>query len=167
VRAAVVVDDAGAAPPPAQPVTPVVPMPIADVEAEESAPMPQAQAAAVLDHEILAELRAVLGGELDKLIALFLEDTPLLLARLEAAALAPDFHELREAAHSLKSSSANLGAMALSAAAKRVELGARMLTLDRPAVAVALIATEFARARMALLTEADSDARRSSDSLSA
>jgi signal transduction histidine kinase/CheY-like chemotaxis protein len=167
VRAAVVVDDAGAAPPPAQPVTPVVPMPIADVEAEDAAPMPQAQAAAVLDHEILAELRAVLGGELDKLIALFLEDTPLLLARLEAAALAPDFHELREAAHSLKSSSANLGAMALSAAAKRVELGARMLTLDRPAVAVALIATEFARARMALLTEADSDARRSSDSLSA
>ena len=167
VRTAVVVDDAGAAPPPAQPVTPVVPMPIADVEAEEAAPMPQAQAAAVLDHEILAELRAVLGGELDKLIALFLEDTPLLLARLEAAALAPDFHELRAAAHSLKSSSANLGAMALSAAAKRVELGARMLTLDRPAVAVALIATEFARARMALLTEADSDARRSSDSLSA
>ena len=169
VRAAVVVDDAGAAPLPAQPVTPtpVVPMPVADVEAEEAAPMPQAQAAAVLDHETLAELRAVLGGELDKLIALFLEDTPLLLARLEAAALAPDFHELREAAHSLKSSSANLGAMALSAAAKRVELGARMLTLDRPAVAVALIATEFARARMALLTEADSDARRSSDSLSA
>jgi signal transduction histidine kinase/CheY-like chemotaxis protein len=169
VRAAVVVDDAGAAPLPAQPVTPtpVVPMPVADVEAEEAAPMPQAQAAAVLDHEILAELRAVLGGELDKLIALFLEDTPLLLARLEAAALAPDFQELREAAHSLKSSSANLGAMALSAAAKRVELGARMLTLDRPAVAVALIATEFARARMALLTEADSDARRSSDSLSA
>jgi len=169
VRAAVIVDDTGAAPLPAQPVTPtpVIPMPIADVEAEEAAPMPQAQAAAVLDHEILAELRAVLGGELDKLIALFLEDTPLLLARLEAAALAPDFHELREAAHSLKSSSANLGAMALSAAAKRVELGARMLTLDRPAVAVALIATEFARARMALLTEADSDARRSSDSLSA
>ena len=169
VRAAVIVDDTGAAPLPAQPVTPtpVIPMPIADVEAEEAAPMPQAQAAAVLDHEILAELRAVLGGELDKLIALFLEDTPLLLARLEAAALAPDFQELREAAHSLKSSSANLGAMALSAAAKRVELGARMLTLDRPAVAVALIATEFARARMALLTEADSDARRSSDSLSA
>jgi signal transduction histidine kinase/CheY-like chemotaxis protein len=40
VRAAVVVDDAGAAPPPAQPVTPVVPIPIADVEAEDAAPMP-------------------------------------------------------------------------------------------------------------------------------
>jgi len=41
--------------------------------------------------------------------------------------------------------------MALSAAAKRVELGARMQTLDRPAVAVALVASEFERAREALL----------------
>ena len=136
---------------------------------EEEAPAAPAAPVAVLDREILGELRAVLGGELDKLIDLFLDDTPLLLARLEAAALAPDFNELREAAHSLKSSSANLGAMALSAAAKRVELGARMMTLDRPAVAVAVIATEFARARMALLTDADNDAgaRRPTDTLSA
>jgi len=167
VRPAVAVDDAVAAPT-VQPVAPVpaAAAPMAAVE-EDAPALPTAPAAAVLDGDILAELRSVLGGELDKLIALFLEDTPLLLARLEAAALAPDFNELREAAHSLKSSSANLGAMSLSAAAKRVELGARMLTLDRPAVAVALIATEFARARMALLTAADSGAQRASDSLSA
>ena len=55
-----------------------------------------------------------------------------------------------EASHSLKSSSANLGAMALSAAAKRIELGARMETLDRPAVAVAMLTDEFERARAAL-----------------
>ena len=113
--------------------------------------MPTAAPALVIDREVLAELRSVLGNEVDKLIDLFLDDTPMLLARLEAAALAPDFEELREAAHSLKSSSANLGAMALSAAAKRVELGARIRTIDRPAVAVALIASEFARARVALL----------------
>ena len=104
----------------------------------------------MVDTAVLDELREVLGDEIDRLIALFLEDTPLLLARLEAAALAPDFNELREAAHSLKSSSANLGAMALSAAAKRVELGARMQTLDRPAVAVALVVAEFERVRDAL-----------------
>ena len=57
---------------------------------------------------------------------------------------------LRDAAHSLKSSSANLGAMSLSAAAKRVELGARERLLERPAVAVALVANEFNRARAAL-----------------
>ena len=123
------------------------------------APPPPAQVAAtsepVIEQEILNELRAVLGGEVDKLIDLFLDDTPMLLARLEAAALAPDFQQLHEAAHSLQSSSANLGAMVLSAAARRVELGARMQTLDRPAVAVALIAIEFARVRMALLANAD------------
>ena len=40
--------------------------------------------------------------------------------------------------------------MSLSNAAKKVELGARTQTLERPAVAVALIANEFARARQAL-----------------
>jgi sugar phosphate permease len=49
------------------------------------------------------------------------------------------------------SSCANVGAMALSAAARRVELAARSGLLDRPAVMVALIIAEFARARFALI----------------
>jgi HPt (histidine-containing phosphotransfer) domain-containing protein len=106
--------------------------------------------AAAIDQEILDELRAVLGNEVERLITVFLEATPPLIARLEAAALAPDYAALREAAHTLKSSSANLGALALSTAARRVELGARTQTLDRPAVAVALVAREFARASQAL-----------------
>ena len=57
---------------------------------------------------------------------------------------------MRDAAHTLQSASANVGAMALSTAAKRVELGARAHKLDRPAVAVALVIAEYARARMAL-----------------
>jgi len=106
---------------------------------------------ALIDRDVLDELRAVLGDEADRLVDVFLDDTPSLLAKLEAAALAPDFTALREAAHSLKSSSANLGALALSNAAKRVELGARMQTLDRPAVAVAMVVEEFNRARARLL----------------
>jgi HPt (histidine-containing phosphotransfer) domain-containing protein len=105
---------------------------------------------AAIDPEVIDELRAALGNEVERLINVFLDDTPMLIARLEAAALAPDLDMLREVAHSLKSSSANLGAMALSGAAKRVELGARMGTLDRPAVAVALVSNEFARACEAL-----------------
>jgi signal transduction histidine kinase/CheY-like chemotaxis protein len=104
----------------------------------------------VLDHEVLEELRAVLGGDLDHLIDVFLDDSPRLIAALEQAAIGPDYDALRDAAHSLKSSSANLGAMSLSTAAKRVELGARERLLERPAVAVALVANEFARARAAL-----------------
>jgi signal transduction histidine kinase/CheY-like chemotaxis protein len=104
----------------------------------------------VIDTEVIDELRLALGGEVEQLISMFLDDTPMLIARLEAAALAPDMDMLREVAHSLKSSSANLGAMALSSAAKRVELGVRTGTLDRPAVAVAMVSSEFTRASEAL-----------------
>ena len=104
----------------------------------------------VLDEETLEELYAVIGAEAARIVNVYLEDAPQLVAQLEQAALGPDFDALRDAAHSLKSSSANLGAMALSAAAKRVELGARMQTLDRPAVAVALVVAEFDRARKSL-----------------
>lgn len=123
--------------------------PAAEPTAPASAQRPPQPA--VLDLEIVDELRALLGGEVDRLIAVFLEDTPRLIQALENAAVKPDYTGLREAAHSLKSSSANLGAMSLSAAAKRVELGARAESLERPAVAVAVIANEFARARHALL----------------
>ena len=106
--------------------------------------------APVLDASVLDELRGILGGEVDRLIEVFLDDTPTIIAALETAAVGPDMDGLRNAAHTLKSSSANLGAMSLSNAAKRVELAARMGTLERPAVAVAMIANEFARARQAL-----------------
>ena len=52
--------------------------------------------------------------------------------------------------YTLKSASANLGAMALSAAAKRIELGARQGVLPRPAVAVAVLESEFRRAANAM-----------------
>ncbi len=104
----------------------------------------------VIDADVLDDLRALLGDEVDRLIDVFLDDTPRLLATLENAVDGPDYAALREAAHSLKSSSANLGAMSLSAAARRIESGARERNLERPAVAVALAANEFARARRAL-----------------
>ncbi len=104
----------------------------------------------VLDAAVLEELRSILGTEVDRLIEVFLDDTPRLVAALEAAAVGPDYDMLRNASHTLKSSSANLGAMSLSNAAKKLELATRTQTLERPAVAVALIANEFARARQAL-----------------
>ena len=116
-------------------------------------PSPQVQAVAqpqVIDMSILDELRDMLGDEVDRLIDLFLDDTPRLISALEASAIGPDYTSMRDAAHSLKSSSANLGALSLSAAAKRVEFGARQQSLERPAVAVALVANEFERAKLRL-----------------
>jgi CheY-like chemotaxis protein len=157
-------------PPPVAPVAPVASpapapfIPQAPAAFQHAAPAPAASPAAdpqagavkrpqpaIIDHDVIEELRSMLGGEVDRLIEVFLDDSPRLINDLEAATLAPDYDALRDAAHSLKSSSANLGAMSLSAAAKRVELAARERSLERPAVAVALIANEFHRARTALL----------------
>lgn len=147
--------------------------PVADASAPAVSPAPRPAAPSifpVLDHSMLDELREIAGDETVRIVGLFLEDAPRLIARLESASTVPDLEAMRDAAHTLKSSSANVGAMALSTAAKRVELGARAQKLDRPAVAVALVIAEYARARMALQgyiakLDRDSDATAQSSSL--
>ena len=104
-----------------------------------------------LDTGTLDELHDLLGNELNQLIAVYLEDAPKLMARLQAASVGPDWDELRNAAHTLKSSSANLGATTLSAVALSIEKGARERSLNKPAVAVAILSQELARVRTALL----------------
>ncbi len=104
----------------------------------------------VLDQTVLDDLFEIAGEETGAIIAVFLDDAPAQVAQLQAAAAVSDGNILREQAHSLKSASANLGALALSEAARRVEHAARTGTLERPAVMVALVIAEFARARIAL-----------------
>ena len=104
----------------------------------------------VLDHDVVEELRSVMGPEYRTLVDLFLADAPALINQLEAAAAAEDIPAMVAPAHTLKSSSANLGAMALSASAKRIELGARTGKLPRPTIAVVLLETEFRKAQTSL-----------------
>ena len=112
--------------------------------ADEGMPPP------VLDNDVLDELLEVIGADTARIIGVFLDDTPPLIRQMQDASVAADLAQLRALAHSLKSASANVGAMALSAAAWRIEHDARAGTLERPAVAVALLIAEFARARIAL-----------------
>ena len=65
---------------------------------------------------------------------------------------------LRVAAHTLKSSSANVGATTLSEAARDLEHGARDGTLTQPANAVARIVGEFAQVRAALQAKLKAEA---------
>jgi len=104
----------------------------------------------VLAMEIVDELRAVMGPEYVVLIKLFLEDAPNHIQKLEAAAASNNIEAMVAPAHTLKSSSANLGALALSAVAKRIEIGARSEALPRPTVAVVMLENEFERAQLAL-----------------
>ena len=125
----------------------------ADMAVPDSLPLPEQPAVhspPVLDAGVLNELRDVLGSEVDKIIAVYLEDSPRLIAQLERAAVGNDLIALRVAAHTLKSSSANVGATTLSEAARDLEHRAREGTLANPEALVARIVTEFAQVRSAL-----------------
>lgn len=111
---------------------------------------PAEDAPPVLDASVLDELREVLGTEVDRIVAVYLEDAPRLIAQLQHAAANHDPIALRVAAHTLKSSSANVGATALATAARALEHGARDGTLADPAAAVARIAEAFESVRAAL-----------------
>ncbi|MFC3130387.1 ATP-binding protein [Coralloluteibacterium stylophorae] len=111
-------------------------------------------AAPVVDRDIMVELREVMGdpGYL-QLVRVFLEDAPRHIERLRTAAARGDQAALVAPAHTLKSASANLGAMAVSAISKRIEQGARDQSLSRPVALVSLLETEFGRAEAELRQE--------------
>ena len=116
-------------------------------------PLPAARPPAlpVLAMDVINELREIMGNEYLSLIHLFLEDAPSHIDRLKAAAASNDIAGMVAPSHTLKSSSANLGALALSATAKRIELGARTQLLPSPTFAVKLLEGEYERAKAALL----------------
>jgi HPt (histidine-containing phosphotransfer) domain-containing protein len=129
---------------------PEAPLPPAVVSVPMPAPAPATPAPNVLDDDVLAELREVMGSEFGNLVQMFLVDAAKYIQQLEEAAGGGDLEKMIAPAHTLKSSSANLGAMAVSAAAKRIEVGAREGVLPRPAVAVAVLEAEFQRASESL-----------------
>jgi signal transduction histidine kinase/CheY-like chemotaxis protein/HPt (histidine-containing phosphotransfer) domain-containing protein len=100
---------------------------------------------AALDQEIVRDLLDVMGEEFTELVGVYLEDTPKNLALLEAAAGRNDSNALIAPSHSLKSTSANLGAMTLAEIAKRIEHEARGGTLANPAALVRDLTREYGR----------------------
>ena len=85
--------------------------------------------APAINEGIVNELIDVMGNEFTSLVRVYLEDTPKNLQVLISAAERGDVQAMIAPAHSLKSTSANLGAMALSDVAKLIEHGARAGTL--------------------------------------
>ena len=83
----------------------------------------------VLDASVLKGLRE-LGGEDDpglllELVELYLGDAPQRMAEIERALASGDWKLLERAAHTLKSASANIGALGLSSICQELELQAR------------------------------------------
>jgi CheY-like chemotaxis protein/HPt (histidine-containing phosphotransfer) domain-containing protein len=78
-----------------------------------------------LDASVIGDLIDVMGDEFTDLVRVYLEDTPRAVALLEQAAANGQRDGIIAPSHSLKSTSANLGAIRLSELAKRLEHGAR------------------------------------------
>ena len=79
----------------------------------------------VLNHNTLDNIRALSGEDnedlLSQIIEIFLADIPEQLEILETACAENDFNTIKSISHSMKSASANLGAMRISAIFKELE----------------------------------------------
>lgn len=107
----------------------------------------------VLDAQVLAELRDIMGAEFASLVEVFLEDAPLAVTRIRELAALQDNAAISAPAHTLKSTSANLGALTLSNLARSMEQDARRGILTSAPAKAAALAVEFERVATALRQE--------------
>lgn len=107
-----------------------------------------------LDPAAFAHLLEITGDDLefvDELIDTYLEDAAVQLDAMRSAAEASDVAALVRPAHSLKSSSANVGAMALAEACRSLEADGRTGTAPDMAARVDACGRSFADVRDGLL----------------
>jgi HPt (histidine-containing phosphotransfer) domain-containing protein len=109
-----------------------------------------------IDEATFANLLDMTGGDMefvDDLVDTYLADGVGQVAALRDAAAAGAIEDLVRPAHTLKSSSLNVGALALGEICRDLEAAARDGAVDDPTGRVEAIAVAFADARQALLTE--------------
>jgi signal transduction histidine kinase/CheY-like chemotaxis protein/HPt (histidine-containing phosphotransfer) domain-containing protein len=98
-----------------------------------------------LDTAIIGDLLDTMGGEFGDLVRVYLEDAPERVRELESAAGTADAAAQIAPAHTLKSSSANIGATALSELARDIEHAARAGIATGPAELAAGLRFEYER----------------------
>jgi HPt (histidine-containing phosphotransfer) domain-containing protein len=105
----------------------------------------------VIDSQALDALRALSPDDGDvfvkEICSIFVEDTPKRLVELDQTLASGDTAGFVRAAHSIKGSSANLGAAARRSAAEHLETKGRKEGLANVAELVAGVKTEFERAK--------------------
>jgi HPt (histidine-containing phosphotransfer) domain-containing protein len=110
-----------------------------------------------IDRKALNIIRALANDSapdlLDQVLRIFFESAPELVGKLRAGLAANDKDAVRGAAHSLKSSSANLGALRLAELCQRLELAARTGDLGPDLPDIEEVEAEYELARAALEKE--------------
>jgi len=110
----------------------------------------------ILDETVLAELMASTGNDLAfvrDLVETYLAEAPAQVEGIAVALAGADAAALVRPAHTLKSSSATMGALRLSATARRLEMAGRSGALDASTQADAVsVRVECETASEALVT---------------
>jgi CheY-like chemotaxis protein len=132
------------------------------MDVERTEPIPLTQPAPLeddfeLDQKALANIRALddAGNTfvLDEVIAMYLEEAPQHVARLQAALEAQDAAELGRIAHAFKSASQNVGATQLGDLCRQLERQGKAGHLAQAAALVRDIEKQSQKVRPALLAE--------------
>ena len=111
-----------------------------------------------IDAATMANLLEITGGDqgfVDELVDTYIGEGGRIVGELVAAAEAGVVADLVRPAHSLKSSSMNVGALELGELCRQLEQDALGGTVDEPVTRAAEIKTAFEAARAALLEERD------------
>lgn len=107
----------------------------------------------LIDPQAIENLRSLNPGDNDEflreIVAIYMEDTPVRIAELDQSLAAADVPKFTRAAHSVKGSSANLGAIGVRAIAEKLEHQAQSHGLNDVAQLVLALKAEFARAQTA------------------
>jgi CheY-like chemotaxis protein len=103
-----------------------------------------------LDRTQMEAMRNALGEDFDDLITTYLEGVEEMLRAIPRAWETSDLEELERQAHSIKSSSASVGAVILSKLAREMEEQARARELAEVPEQVAEMELEFQRVRQSL-----------------
>jgi HPt (histidine-containing phosphotransfer) domain-containing protein len=109
----------------------------------------------VIDREVLDNLLEAVGGDgefLSELLETYFADTPQLFTTMHNALSDGNQEEFRRAAHSLKSNSANFGALDLSKKAKTLEEMGKSGELDQAEASLTDAEGEYAKVKSALET---------------
>lgn len=82
---------------------------------------PDIKNTAIIDKEILDSVQSLMKGKFAKMMAFFLEDSSRYVCQIEEALAGNNINAVAMPAHSLKSSSNQMGALYLSTIARRIE----------------------------------------------
>jgi HPt (histidine-containing phosphotransfer) domain-containing protein len=122
--------------------------------------MDDQQSAAAIDLGVLDDLERSVGDDrsfLRELVETYLDDTPTLIAALRSGIAEGNVEQTNRAAHTLKSNSASLGALGLSAMARELETLTSVATTEAEDLAapeigalVDVVTSEFEEVRLEL-----------------